>query len=169
VEGAEGTARAYELAHEYLIGEIALSPEAVARKEAEELLLQGVDNWERFEALLSAETFKLIDRQSDRLRLGPQAQALMLRSALRHGVSVGPWLTLVEDRERALALTQAALLAQEGEAPRPATSNPNDSARWWPAWRIAGVGRRAGNAPARPTPCGRCARCCRAGCGCGWR
>jgi len=118
VEGADGAERAYELAHEYLIGEIALSPEAVARKEAEELLRQGVDNWERFEALPSAETFKLVDSQRERLRLDPGAQALMLRGALRHGLSVGPWLTRVQDREEALALTQTALLAQEGEPAR---------------------------------------------------
>ena len=54
VERSDTAERAYELAHEYLIAEIALSPEAVARKEAEELLRQGVDTWHRFGALLSA-------------------------------------------------------------------------------------------------------------------
>jgi formylglycine-generating enzyme required for sulfatase activity/AAA+ ATPase superfamily predicted ATPase len=118
VEWAEAAASAYELAHEYLITEIALSPEAAARKEAEELLRQGVDNWQRFETLLSAETFALIDAQRDRLRLDRQAQELMLRCALRHGVSVGSWLGRVEDGEGALALAQQALLAPEGEPAR---------------------------------------------------
>jgi hypothetical protein len=114
VERAEAE-RAYELAHEYLIGEIVLSPEAVARKEAEELLRQGVDNWQRFEALLPAETFALIDAQRDRLRLPVEAQELMLRSALRHGAAVGPWLVRMEDVEQALALAQEALLTPQGE------------------------------------------------------
>ncbi len=118
VEWAEGAEPAYELAHEYLITEIALSPEAVARKEAEELLRQGVDNWQRFEAQLSTKAFKLIDAQRDRLRLDRQAQELMLRCALRHGVSVGLWLGRVEDGEGALALAQQALLAPEGEPAR---------------------------------------------------
>ncbi|UCC62160.1 MAG: SUMF1/EgtB/PvdO family nonheme iron enzyme, partial [Anaerolineae bacterium] len=117
VERAEAK-RAYELAHEYLIGEIALSPEAMARKEAEELLRQGVDNWQRFGALLPAETFALIDAQRDRLRLDVEAQELMLRSALRHGASVGYWLVRMEDAEQALALTQEALLAPQGEPAR---------------------------------------------------
>ena len=117
VERAEAE-RAYELAHEYLIGEIVLGPEAVARKEAEELLRQGVDNRRRFEALLPAETFALIDAQCDRLRLDAEAQELMLRSALRHGASVGPWLVRMENAEQALALTQEALLAPQGEPAR---------------------------------------------------
>ena len=109
---------AYELAHEYLIAEIALSPEAVARKEAEELLRQGVENRQRFGALLPAETFALIDAQRDRLRFDPEAQELMLRSALRLGRSVGEWLERVEDDGQALALAEGALLAPEGEPAR---------------------------------------------------
>ncbi len=118
VERAEGAERAYELAHEYLIAEIALSPEAVARKEAEELLRQGVDNRQRFGALLPAETFALIDAQRERLRLDPAAQALMLRSALRHGRSVGAWLEQMDDQEQALELAQVALLDSEGKLAR---------------------------------------------------
>jgi len=119
--GTEST-RAYELAHEYLIAEIALSPEAVARKEAEELLRQGVDNWQRFGSLLSVETFELIDGQRDRLRLDAEAQELMLRSGLRHGASVAQWLARVEDGERALTLTQEALLTPQGEPARQSLS-----------------------------------------------
>ena len=118
VEQAEAVARAYELAHEYLIAKIALSPEAVARKEAEELLRQGVDNRQRFGSLLSIETFELIDAQRDRLRLDAEAQALMLQSGLRHGVSVGHWLARMEDEEKALALAGEALLTPEGERAR---------------------------------------------------
>ncbi len=110
--------RAYELAHEYLIAEIALSPEAVARKEAEELLRQGVDNWGRFGALLSAEAFELIDGWRERLRLDAEAQELMLRGALRHGRSVGYWLGRLDDEEAALALAEETLLAPEGERAR---------------------------------------------------
>jgi formylglycine-generating enzyme required for sulfatase activity len=109
---------AYELAHEYLIAQIALSPEAVARKEAEELLRQGVENRQRFGALLPAETFALIDAQRDRLRFDAEAQALMLGSALRLGRSVGEWLGRVEDAGQALALAEEALLVPEGAPAR---------------------------------------------------
>lgn len=106
--------RAYELAHEYLIAEIALSPEAVARKEAEELLRQGVANAARFDTLLSAEAFDRIDAQRDRLRLDGAEAALLLRSALRHGRSVGHWLGRMEDEALALKLAVDALLTPEG-------------------------------------------------------
>ena len=115
VERGDTAERAYELAHEYLIAEIALSAEAVARKEAEELLRQGMDTWHRFDALLSAEAFELIDAQRERLRLDAGAQELMLRSALRHGRSVGYWLAQVEDEKHALALGEEILLVPEGE------------------------------------------------------
>jgi AAA+ ATPase superfamily predicted ATPase len=122
VERTEAAGRAYELAHEYLIAEITLSPEAVARKEAEELLRQGVDNWQRFESLFSTETFELIDAQRDRLRLDAEAQELMLQSALRHGQSVAHWLVRVENEEQSLALTQEALLTPQGEPARQSLS-----------------------------------------------
>jgi formylglycine-generating enzyme required for sulfatase activity len=112
--------RAYELAHEYLIAEIAFGPEAVARKEAEELLRQGVENRRRFDALLSVEAFELIDAQCDRLRLDAEAQELMLRSALRHGRAVGRWLSRMGDMEQALGLAEQVLLQPQGEPARQA-------------------------------------------------
>jgi hypothetical protein len=68
VERAEATGRAYELAHEYLIAEIALSPEAMTRKETEELIQQEVKNWQRFGTLVAADKLALIDRNRDALR-----------------------------------------------------------------------------------------------------
>ena len=142
VESAEAAGRAYELAHEYLIAEITLSLEAVARKEAEDLLRQGVDNWQRFGALLSAETFALIDAQRDRLRLGAEAQELMLRSALRHGRSVGDWLARVENEEQALALTQEALLTPQGEPARQSLSTADGDVEPIEAQRVRALATR---------------------------
>jgi len=108
LEGEEG-GTAYELAHEYLIAEITLSPEAVARKEAEELLRQGVENRQRFGVLLPAETFALIDAQRGRLRLDIRAQELMLRGALQAGHEVEYWLDRVSNLGcRMAVLTEAA-------------------------------------------------------------
>jgi len=94
----------YELAHEHLIAEIALSPEAVARKEAEELLRQGVENRQRFGVLLPAEAFALIDAQRGRLRLDIMAQELMLRGALQAGHEVEYWLDRVSNLECRMAV-----------------------------------------------------------------
>jgi HEAT repeat protein len=109
VEQANTSERAYELAHEYLIGEIALSQEAVARKETEQLLKQEVDNWRRFDTLLSFEKLKLVDQQRDKLRLSREAQALLLLSALRYGHQIDYWTGRVADPQHRLAvLTNAA-------------------------------------------------------------
>jgi hypothetical protein len=118
IEDETQAATAYELAHEYLIAEVTLSAETVARKEAEELLRQGVDNWRRFGALLSAEAFEMIDAQRERLRIDAKAQDLMLRSALRNGRAVGYWLARMEDQARALALAEEAFLMPERERAR---------------------------------------------------
>jgi len=109
VERADTPERAYELAHEYLIDEIVLSPEAIARKEAEELIVQEVDNWRRFGTLLSLEKLELIDVQRNSLRLSCDAQELLLLSALRHGHQVNYWLGRVTDpQHRTAVLTDAA-------------------------------------------------------------
>jgi Cdc6-like AAA superfamily ATPase len=81
-ESADGIA--YELAHEYLTGEIELSPEVRAYKDAEELLRQGVKNWQRFGTLLSEDALVLIDAQGDRLHPNAEAQELLRLSVVRH-------------------------------------------------------------------------------------
>ncbi len=101
---------AYELAHEYLVAEIGLGAEVQARKQAEELIAQEVDNWQRFGTLLAADKLALIDAQRDRLRLSAEAQEFLLRSALRHGHDVGYWLNRMEDASRAVTFAQEALL-----------------------------------------------------------
>ena len=74
---------AYELAHEYLIGQITISPEIRARKEAEELLAQGLENWRRYQTLLAEDALEIIDSQRQHLRLDPEAEMLLDRSARR--------------------------------------------------------------------------------------
>jgi hypothetical protein len=74
----------YELTPEYQMEEISLSPEVIARKGAEDLLLQGVSNWRRFGTLLSEEVRTLIDAQRDRLQLRADEQELLRLSTMRH-------------------------------------------------------------------------------------
>jgi hypothetical protein len=78
----------YELAHEYLIRDIDMSPEAQQRKEAEELLRQGLDNWRRFGILLSEEAHALIEAQRLQLHLGAEAEDLIRRSAARQARTI---------------------------------------------------------------------------------
>jgi hypothetical protein len=95
---------AYELAHEYLIREIGLGPEAQKRKQAEELIKQEVENWQRFGTLLAADKLALVSEVREVLRLNAEAQELLLRSALQVGHEVDYWLSRVSDLERRMAV-----------------------------------------------------------------
>ena len=101
---------AYELAHEYLIREIELGADAKQRKQAEELVRQEVDNWRRFGTLLGADKLALINESRAVLRLAPEAQELLLRSAIEVGDEIPYWLDRVEGPAQ-----RARVLADRGE------------------------------------------------------
>lgn len=88
---------AYELVHEYLIHEIHLGAEARARKQAEELLRQEVENWKRLGTLLAADKLALVGEVRDVLRLDAEEQEFLLRSSLRTGQDVEYWPSRVSD------------------------------------------------------------------------
>lgn len=81
----------YELAHEYLIEQIELAPEALARKQAEELVRQEVSTWQRYGTLLSAERIALLHPWREQLRLDHAALDLLLRSALASQTELAYW------------------------------------------------------------------------------
>jgi len=100
--GDGGTA--YELAHEYLIAEISLEAQARKRKQAEELLSQELENWQRLGTLLAVDKLALLGKVREELRLNGDAQAFLLRSALQVGQDVDYWLTRVAEPDRLLAV-----------------------------------------------------------------
>ncbi len=97
VEWADTTEPVYELAHEYLIHEIGLTGEAQARKQAEEMIAQELDNYRRFGTLFPPDKLVLLDEVRQALRLSPETQEFLLRSALQHDMGVPYWLTRLED------------------------------------------------------------------------
>lgn len=103
----------YELAHEYLVEDIWLSAEVRARKQAEELLSQTMDNWQRLAAIPSEDTLTYIKTYAPHLRLNSETEELMLRSALRHGQGVGYWFTQTSNVQAAAAVVTESLLAQK--------------------------------------------------------
>jgi hypothetical protein len=105
----EDKGQAYELAHEYLIREISLEPEAKKRKQAEELVKQETENWQRFGTLLAADKFALVSKVREELRLSAEAQELLLRSALQEEQDPEYWVNRLNDpKQRAKVLTEAA-------------------------------------------------------------
>ncbi|MGB0385394.1 MAG: sister chromatid cohesion protein PDS5 [Ardenticatenaceae bacterium] len=99
---------AYELAHEYLIDEISLTADTQARKQAEELIKQEVENWQRFGTVLGADKLALIGDVRDLLRLNDDAQALLLHSALQVGHDIEYWLHRISDSAQRIALLSEA-------------------------------------------------------------
>ncbi len=74
----------YELAHEYLIHEITITPQLRQRKEAEELLRQGMENWQRYDMLLSEDALAIIESQRYQLRIKPEEKTILQLSTSRH-------------------------------------------------------------------------------------
>ncbi|MEK7324338.1 MAG: WD40 repeat domain-containing protein, partial [Chloroflexota bacterium] len=70
----------YELAHDYLLDQIKLDPEAQARKAAQELLEQETRTYERYQTLLSPERLAVIAPHHTALRLTPLAEELLAKS-----------------------------------------------------------------------------------------
>jgi hypothetical protein len=92
---------AYELAHEYLIREISLGAEAQARKAAEELLTQELNNWRRYGTSMSADHLHFIAPYVGKLALSDEAWGLLLRSALDYNYDVTFWIDRRPDPHRA--------------------------------------------------------------------
>src|SRR5262249_18992025 len=123
---------AFELAHEYLIREIGLGEGAKERKEVEELIAQEVENWQRFQTLLAADKLARISEVRELLRLSPEAQELLLRSALQVGSAADYWLTGGGDRARrasvlAEATTSKLAVVRQRAAEVPATEDTPES------------------------------------------
>ncbi len=74
------TGLAYELAHDYLLGEIRLDPDVQARKAAQELLEQETRAYHRYGSLLSEDRLKVIEPYRSELHFTPEAEALFTQS-----------------------------------------------------------------------------------------
>ena len=72
---------AYELAHDYLLGEIKLDPAVQKRKAAQELLEQEVRAYRRYGSLLSADRLSVIEAYRSELLVTDEAARLIAESA----------------------------------------------------------------------------------------
>jgi hypothetical protein len=97
----------YELAHEYLVGEITpwIDEKERELKKARELLAQELDNWHRYRMLVPQERLVILSTYRERLELDADAQELLLRSSFAADVEPVAWLQRVtrpEIKERVL-------------------------------------------------------------------
>lgn len=84
-EDEESRSAAYELAHDYLLTEIAVDPEVQAQKAAQELLEREVESFRRYKTVLSRDKYDIIHSQEAFLVLNDDAKELLRQSrAARH-------------------------------------------------------------------------------------
>lgn len=113
VEGGAG----YELAHEYLIGELKLSEADQDRKFHEKVIRDRYDLYARTGELMDERGLRLVSRSVEKVRVVPEHAAFMLRSAIeaqRHEVA---WARHLADRPAELQAIVSSYLS-----PQPATS-----------------------------------------------
>jgi WD40 repeat protein len=106
---------AYELAHDYLLGEIKLDPEVQARKAAQELLEQELRAFNRYKTLLSPERLKVIEAYRADLQISPEAEQLLKDSQQAVQAQV-----MAEQERQQKDIEEARELARETEARRKA-------------------------------------------------
>jgi hypothetical protein len=91
----------YELAHDYLLGEIALDPATIQRKQAEELLNDGFKVWRRdHKLLLGKEHLANLETEERKLPLsmGEEKAALLLLSAVWNDKPPDLWLPKLDQK-----------------------------------------------------------------------
>ncbi|MCP4357745.1 MAG: hypothetical protein GY796_06995, partial [Chloroflexi bacterium] len=95
VAGEEIGETAYELTHDYLAEKIELTPEAKARKAAQELLQRELLNWKQYHTLMRPQTLQAVSAQREMMPLAEAAHELLVRSALAADVDCAAWLSFV--------------------------------------------------------------------------
>jgi len=110
----------YEMAHDYLAERVRtwLDRDDLAVKRAEELLERELANWRASGTLMSEDHLDVIAAQAERMQLSPQAQELLLRSALDHACHVRACWAWHTDPTRATAVLTGFLLDEDREGAR---------------------------------------------------
>lgn len=85
----------YELAHDYLLDEIELSPEAQARKAAEDLLARAALDWREVQGVMDARTLRVVFAQRELLPITEESAEMLINSAFESGVDLADWLAYV--------------------------------------------------------------------------
>lgn len=105
----------YELAHDYLLDEIRLDPEVKKQKQAEELLEQGLRNWDDQEILLSSDAIQVIEKQRDAIHITGKIATLMFLSAVNCEKEVEFWLKNISPDDERLIINKYTPMAHDAQ------------------------------------------------------
>lgn len=89
----------YELAHEYLINRITswMSDKEKGQQHAQEMLEQGLRKWANFELPLYRDEFAIVDTQREAIPLTPEAERLLVYSAMQADYNAEYWVGRVPE------------------------------------------------------------------------
>lgn len=87
--------KVFELAHTYLAASLATDSEVLQRKAIEELLRRGLQDWQRYQIMLSEEELSTIRNWLEKIELSVDAQKLILRSAIQRNKDLPYWMEKV--------------------------------------------------------------------------
>lgn len=105
----------YELAHDYLLEEIRIDPEVKKQKRAEELLEQGLRNWQEEKLLLSSDAIQVIEQQKHVLHLTSGSATLMFLSALHCSKEDSFWLKKISPAEEQFIINRYAGMTHDAD------------------------------------------------------
>lgn len=92
---------AYELAHDILLDEIKLNPGIVKRKQAEELLEQGVRNWHTPQQIILGEDILAVIRdQEQHLVIKGASAELLFWSTIKHGKGKNAYVKKLTEEQK---------------------------------------------------------------------
>jgi len=105
----------YELTHEYLINKIRewIDLEMLKVKEAQDLLRQEYNNWQRHRIPMSISALRIVDAQRERLVLNNKLNAFILAAAVTYDSEFDYWVARNEENQQAIELL--IWLLKEGE------------------------------------------------------
>jgi hypothetical protein len=85
----------YEIVHDYLLKEIEINDAVRNVKEVEELLEEGVKNWNRQAILLAPSVLAIVKSAGDDIFISTPAAILLFRSAIEYNQPSGQWADLI--------------------------------------------------------------------------
>lgn len=87
--------KVYELAHTYLADSLATDSEVLQRKAIEELIRRGLQDWQRYQIMLSEEELSTIRNWLEKIDFSGDAQKLVFRSAIQRNKEIPYWMEKV--------------------------------------------------------------------------
>ena len=109
----------YEIVHDYLLGEIELNEGVRNAKEAEELVDQGIRNWDKQKLLFAPDALGILEARAGSITISSEAARVLFLSAIQYDRSAEKWTESISPEDRK-ALIDSLLAEKRSRANREA-------------------------------------------------